>query len=164
MIDKKTISATAEKEELFYPDNSEIWWRFIVLATILSGLSLLLFMAVHASEGKIVLFSMFLATAGYVIYIVCYMFRAPKLYINKAHTYLHVKSSGKNEIIFLADIEGYDYFSCYGNPLKYPFLCLCVQIFLHNGQTVEFFAFMRGAQAVIDDKMSFLKIVKTPKL
>ena len=69
-------------------------------------------------------------------------------------------ASKKSKDMFTYRNNDYDYFNCYENPMKYPFLCLCVQLFLHNGQTVEFFAFMKGAQVIIDDKMSLLKIIK----
>lgn len=159
----KTISAAGENEEPFYPDKGEVRWSYVVFAAIMCGLGVLLFMAVHATEGGAILFSMFFATSGYVIYVVCHMLRAPKVYIDKAHTYFRIKSSVKNEIIPLDDIESYDYFNCYKNPLQYPFLCLCVQLFRHNGQTMEFFAFMKGAQRDIEDKMSSLKIAKKSK-
>lgn len=164
MLDNKTISAIAENEEPFYPDKSEMRWSFVLFATIFCGLSLLLFMAMHEPEGRGILLSMFFVTSGYVIYLVYYMWHAPKLYTDKAHTYLRIKSSIKNEIISLADIESYDYFNCYENPMKYPFLCLCVQLLLHNGRTVEFFAFMKGAQIIIDNKMSLLGITKKSRM
>lgn len=144
-LDNKIISASSENEKPFYPDKGEKRWSYAVFTAIICGLGVLLFMAVHASEGGAILFSMFFAISGYVIYVVCHMLRAPKVYIDKARTYLRIKSSLKDEIIPLEYIESYDYFNCYKNPLKYPFLCLCVRLFLQNGRIVEFFAFMRGA-------------------
>ena len=156
----KTIFAETAKEQPFYPDHGETVWLYIVGTAVVFGLGLLLYMAIHATEGKVILFSLFLFALAYILYVGYFIWISPKLYIDEAYTYFHIKSSAKDEIIYLNDIANYDYFNCYGNPLKYPFLCVCVRLFLHNGRKVEFFAFMKGVQGVIENRMSSLGIAK----
>ena len=161
MIDyNKKNSAKAENEQRFYPDNHEIFWLCLVYTTVLTGCGLLLFMATHTKGAKEVLLLLFFTLLAYILYISYFLWKSPKLYIDKEHTYLRVKYSEKNEIIYLSDIKNYDYFYCYTDLSRYPFLCLCVQLFLKNGHKVEFFAFMKGAQGVVEDKMSVLGITK----
>lgn len=150
----------SEDEQPFYPDQSEKYWQYIIFSAVVSGLSLLFYLSVYANEGNAFLFLMFFLTLLYVLYIGYFIKKSPKLYIDKAHTYLRIKSPLKDEIIYLKDIKNYNYFCCYSDPLKYPFLCLCVQLFLHNGQKIEFFAFMKGARQIIDNKMSSLGLIK----
>lgn len=150
----------SENEQPFYPDQEEKCWQYIIYIAIIFGLSLLVYVAIHATGGQVFLFLMFFITLVYVLYIGYFIKTSPRLYIDKAHTYLRIQSSLKDEIVYLNDIQSYKYFTCYANPLKYPFLCLCVQLFLYNGQNVEFFAFMRGAQIIIDNKMSSLGLMK----
>ena len=156
----KKTSVKAENEQRFYPDDGDTGWLYAICMAVITYLGLLLFMAIHAKGGNGILFFLFFTLLAYVSYIGCFMRKSPKLYIDKAHTYLRVKSSEKDEIIYLTDIKNYDYFNCYTRPLQYPFLCLCVRIFLHNGQKVEFFAFMKGAQRDIENKMSELGVTK----
>ena len=150
-------------EQPFYPDQSEKCWQYVYIAAIILGLSVLLHIAVYATEGKMIFFAMFFITLAYILYVWYFIRKSPKLYIDKAHTYLHIKSPLKDEIIYLKDIQNYDYFNCYGNFSEYPFLSLCIQLILYNGHKVEFFAFMRGAQMIIDNKMVSLGIAKKIK-
>ena len=161
MVDyNKKISAKTEKEQRFYPDESEIYWQYVICSAVVTGLGLLLFMAMYVKGGNEILFLLFILSLVYVLYIGYFMWKSPKLYIDKSHTYLHVNCLGKREIIYLDNIKNYDYFTCYTNPLQYPFLCLCVQMFLCNERKIEFYAFMKGSQSVIEDKMSSLGISK----
>ena len=159
-LSKEKISAETAKEQPFYPDHSEIIWQYIVGTAVVFEVGFLLYIALHASEGKVILFLLFFIALSYISYVGYFMRISPKLYVDEAHTYLHIKSSAKDEIIYLNEIANYDYFYCYRNPLKYPFLCLCVQLYLHNGRKVEFFAFMKGVQGTIENKMSSLGITK----
>ncbi len=147
-------------EQPFYPDQGERCWQHIIFIATVSGLLLLFYISTHANEGQAFVFLLFLILLVYVLYVGYFIKKSSRLYINDAHTYLRIKSPLKDEIIYLKDIQSYNYFMCYKNPVKYPFLCLCIQLFLHNGKKVEFFAFMRGAQIIIDNKLSSLGLIK----
>ncbi|MBR1648776.1 MAG: hypothetical protein IJ689_04165 [Alphaproteobacteria bacterium] len=160
MVDGNKISAKVQNEQRFYPDDSEIRWLNTIYTLIAASLGLLLFMVISAKDGNAVLFFMFLGLLTYALYIVYFIKKSPQLYIDGERTYLRIKYLLRDDIVLLGDIQNYDYFNCYTKPLQYPFLCLCVRIFLRNGRKIEFFAFMKGAQAVIEDKMSILGIKK----
>ena len=157
-MNNRKMQDYTEREYYFYPDNSEKCWQYVIFVAIILSLVNLSYITLYTKSAKTFLFLLLIILLTYVVYICYFMWKAPKLYIDKEPSYIHLKSSHQDDIILLKDIKYYDYFYCYTNPLKYPFLNLCVQLFLNDGKTVEFFAFMKGSQTIIEEKMQTLGI------
>ena len=158
----ETIPSPAENEDRFYPDQTDLRWQLAIFTTLYIAIAELIVIAVSVEYIGIGILSyiIFFILALSTFYTRHFVKIGPKLYIDKNHTYLRVVSAQKDEKIFIKDIKNYSYFECYKNPSEYPFLSTCVQLNLHNGNQVEFFAFFRGADLIIKNKMKSLGIEK----
>ena len=147
-----------DNEIYFYPDKNERFWWYRMMPAV--GIFSIFFPLMIIFFGRTPALGVILLCFDVMmlLYFGMFMAKAPQVYMDKNKNYLRLQTKDKSKIIYVKDIQSYDYFVSYSQPLEYPYLSLRVQLFLTSGKTEEFFAFLKGVDGVIEKKMASIGI------